>query len=168
MSDIIDATRIQKGGIYRHFDSKDAIVLAACEYALQVRMDAMIAAVQPGASTVHQLKAICETFLPLLDSPALPGGCPILNFTVESDDTDPVLKSRVQKTVDGLRLLIQQIVADGKARGEIRAYVNGDTVATLLIATCEGALMLGKLYDDRLYLTRAIDHLTAYFESLTQ
>jgi hypothetical protein len=44
--------------------------------------------------------------------------------------------------------------------------VNGDVVATILISTCEGALMMSKLCDDAVHLHRAIDHLDAYLETL--
>lgn len=166
LSDIIEAVGIQKGGIYRHFDSKEAIMLAAFEYAMQRRIDAIQKMLVPTGSAVDQLHAICESFIALLDSPSLPGGCPILNAAVEADDLNPPLKEKVQQGLKMLRTLIQQVVTDGKTRGELQLYVNGDVVATLLVSTCEGALMMTKLYDDRVHLLRAVDHLRAYFETL--
>lgn len=77
-----------------------------------------------------------------------------------------VMSITVQQGLDTLRMLISQMVADGKARGELQPYVNGDVVATLLISACEGALMMTKLYGDRVHLHRAMDHLRAYFETL--
>lgn len=166
MSDIINAVGVQKGGIYRHFESKESLMLAAFEYAMQRRIEAIQIMLVPSASAIDQLQAICASFIALLEAPSLPGGCPILNAAVEADDLYPPLREKVQQGLDTLRSLIQQVVADGKARGELQPYVNGDVVATLLISTCEGALMMTKLYGDRVHLHRAVDHLCAYFETL--
>ncbi len=166
MSDIIEAVGVQKGGIYRHFDSKEAIMLAAFEYAMQRRIEAIQQILAPKTSAVEQLHAICASFIVLLEPPSLPGGCPILNAAVEADDLYPPLREKVQQGLDTLRALILQVVTEGKGRGELQPYVNGDVVATLLIATCEGGLMMTKLYGDRVHLYRTIDHLRAYFEIL--
>lgn len=167
MSDIIEAVGVQKGGIYRHFESKEAIMLAAFEYAMQRRIEAIQALLTPDSSTVEQLQVICNSFITLLEPPSLPGGCPILNAAIEADDLYPPLREKVQQGLNLLRSLIQHIIANGKERGELQPYVNGDVVATLLISTCEGALMMTKLYGDRIHLYRSIDHLRAYFETLT-
>ena len=166
LSDIIEAAEIQKGGLYRHFGSKEEIALAASDYALRLRIDEVRAAVANDKPVVEKLGAICRTFLDLLENTAIPGGCPILNTAVESDDTFLPLKKKTRQAMDSLRLLIQQLIAQGKTHGEIQPYANGDVVATILISTCEGALMMSKLYDDQVHLHRAIDHLDAYFETL--
>jgi AcrR family transcriptional regulator len=164
--DIIAAAHIQKGGLYRHFDSKEAIALAALDYELHLRIEAVRAAVADDKPVVEQLGAICRTYLDLLEHPAIPGGCPFLNTAVEADNTSPPLKQQTREALDRLRLLVQHLLAQGKARGEIQPYTNSDVVATVLISTCEGAIMMSQLYDDPSHLYRAIDHLNAYFETL--
>jgi AcrR family transcriptional regulator len=166
LSDIIVAADIQKGGLYRHFDSKDDIELAALDYALSLRIEEVKGAVAEDKPVVEQLGAICRTFLSLTEDSNLPGGCPILNTAVEADDTSSSLKQKTCEALDKLRALIQGLVTQGKTQGEIQPYVNGDVVGTVLISTCEGALMMSKLSDDVVHLHRAIDHLDAYFETL--
>ncbi len=168
MSDIIEASRIKKGGIYRHFDSKEAIATAALDYALQTRIEAVSAAIEAQTTALEQLNAIGDTFLQLLGDSPLPGGCPIMNTAIEADDVDLPLKAQAQMALDNLRGLIGEVVMAGKARGELQPHCDGDVVATLLIATCEGALMMSKLYGDSLYIQRALDHLKAYFSTLAR
>jgi TetR/AcrR family transcriptional regulator, transcriptional repressor for nem operon len=166
ISDIMAAAQIQKGGLYRHFDSKDELALAAVDYELRLRIEAVRGAMAEDKPAIVRLGAICQTFRDMVEHASIPGGCPILNTAVEADDTLAPLKQRTRQALDILRQLIQEVIAQGKARGEIQPYVNGDVVATVLIATCEGAIMMSQVCDDPLHLYRAIDHLNAYFETL--
>jgi hypothetical protein len=50
--------------------------------------------------------------------------------------------------------------------GEISPTVEADAVATIMIATLEGALMLTQLYGDPTHLQRAQEHLDDYVERL--
>jgi hypothetical protein len=64
------------------------------------------------------------------------------------------------------RNLIHQVVQQGIEAGEIQPTVNPDAVATILISTLEGSLMMTKLYGDRIHLQRAKEHLDRYVEDL--
>lgn len=98
--------------------------------------------------------------------PVVIGSEDFLHTAVEADDTFLPLKQKTRQALDSLRHLIQHLIAQGKTRGEIQPYVNGDVVATVLISTAAGALMMSKLCDDPVHLHRALDHLDAYFETL--
>jgi TetR/AcrR family transcriptional regulator, transcriptional repressor for nem operon len=166
MADIIEASGIQKGGIYRHFASKEEIMQAALAYGIAQRVAAVKAAVEKETSAVHQLRACCTSFVDLLDASEPPGGCPLMNTAVEADDWLPALKAQAAEGMDLLRALVLQVVASGKARGDIGPFVSGEVVASVLIATCEGALMMSRLYDDPVHLQRALDFLGAWIDSL--
>ncbi|MGB7413437.1 MAG: TetR family transcriptional regulator C-terminal domain-containing protein, partial [Thermosynechococcaceae cyanobacterium] len=90
------------------------------------------------------------------------GGCPLMNTAIEADDTHPALKVRAQKAMTNLRKLLRHIVDTGIAKGELRATVDSDVFATILISSIEGSIMMSKLYDDPVHLERAIAHLTTY------
>jgi len=168
IADIVERTGIQKGGLYRHFESKAQIAEAAFDYAVEGRISAVEQAITTAASAVAQLMAIARSFLALVETPILPGGCPLLNTAIEVDDSPSDLKVKTQLGMEHLRGAVREVVRQGKVQGEFPLYLNGDGVATLLIALCEGALMLTKLYDDPVHLHRALDHLQAYFETLKQ
>ena len=100
----------------------------------------------------------------MFDEPPVQGGCPILNTAVESDDAHPALRERAQLAMDAWRILLQRIVDKGIMRGELHSTVDADTVATILIATIEGAVMLSKLYGDANHLERALNFLKTYVQ----
>jgi TetR/AcrR family transcriptional regulator, transcriptional repressor for nem operon len=164
MSDLMRVTGLQKGGIYNHFRSKDELALAAFDFAAHCIQQKFIGALSGKRHAVDRLIAILSVYEHLLDDPPIQGGCPILNTAVESDDTHPALRQRAQLAMDGWRKLIQRVVAQGIRRGELQATVDADAVATILIATIEGAVMLSKLYGDACYLKQALNYLKAYVQ----
>jgi AcrR family transcriptional regulator len=162
MSDLMRVTGLQKGGIYNHFRSKDELALEAFDFAASRVQQKFMGALKGKRYAIDRLLAIIGVYDRMLEDPPVRGGCPILNTAVESDDTHPALRERVQLAVDSWRDLIHRIVDKGIERGEINADVNADSVATILIATIEGGVMLSKLYGDNSYLERALDHLKTY------
>ena len=164
LSDIMEATGLQKGGIYRHFGSKEE--LASQAFALAVRrMGARFAAALEGKTgAVERLRAVIDVYVGVPLDPPVPGGCPVLSAAVESDYGSDVLREQARSAMDGLRRLVREVVAKGVERGELRPEVDAEQVATVLTATLEGAIMLTQLYDDPQYVRRAAAHLREYLE----
>lgn len=165
MSDLMRVTGLQKGGIYNHFSSKDELALAAFDFAANQIQQNFMGALKGKRHAVDRLMAVLSVYEHMLDDPPIQGGCPILNTAIESDDTHPALRERAQLAMDAWRNLIRRIVDKGLLRGELAPTIDADTVATILIATIEGALMLSKLYGDASYLERALDYLKTYVQS---
>ena len=164
ISDVMGATGLQKGGIYNHFGNKQELELAAFDYAFGLASQCFVKAVEGKVSAREQLLAVVEVFRDFTDDRPLPGGCPLLNTAIESDDTNPALLQRTRKGMDKWRGLIASIVRRGVATGEFRADVDAQSVATVLIATLEGAVMLSRLYSDPVHMKRVVEHLTETIE----
>ncbi|NEP57402.1 MAG: TetR/AcrR family transcriptional regulator [Symploca sp. SIO2G7] len=166
MSDIMAATGLKKGGIYNHFASKDELAIAAFDFAARQASQRYLRALKGKRGAIARLKTIIHTFSTAPDEFSIKGGCPLLNTAIESDDTHPVLRERAQTAMYHWRNLIYQIVQKGIEREEIQPKVDPDAVATILISTMEGSLMLTKLYGDRIHMQRAQEHLNDYVEGL--
>lgn len=165
LSDIMHETGLEKGGIYNHFASKEQLALEAFDYAVDLVGQRTRLALAGKVNAIERLQAIITVFQWLLEDPALAGGCPILNTAIEADDAQPALRDRARNAMDNWRATIQRIVQKGIARQEIRPEVDADALATLLIATLEGAVMLSKLYGDAVHMRCAVDHLTSYIDT---
>ncbi|MEM7726459.1 MAG: TetR/AcrR family transcriptional regulator [Cyanobacteria bacterium P01_A01_bin.45] len=164
ISDIMRVTELKKGGIYNHFKSKDEIALLAFDYAVNCVQKHYLGVLRNKRHAVERLQAIIKAFSTYMDNPVIKGGCPLLNTAVESDDTHPQLRERTQKAMDNWCSLIVRIIDKGIARGEIKADVDPDEAATIMISILEGSLMMGKLYGDMIYIKRGINHLHRYIE----
>ncbi|MDX2230728.1 MAG: TetR/AcrR family transcriptional regulator [Leptolyngbyaceae cyanobacterium bins.349] len=167
IADVMRVTGLQKGGIYNHFSSKEELALAAFDFAVQRIQQQFMGALKGKRHASDRLMAILGVYEQLLQNPPIPGGCPLLNTAIESDDAHPGLRARTQQAMNAWRHLIHRIVVKGMGRGELHPATQADTVATILIATIEGGLMLSKLYGDETHLRRALTHLKTYVESLT-
>jgi TetR/AcrR family transcriptional repressor of nem operon len=168
MSDIMRVTGLQKGGIYNHFKSKDELALEAFDYAIACIRERFRAALKNKHHTIDRLQAMIAVHRSFIDNPPINGGCPILNTAIESDDAHPALRDRAQWAMNSWRDSICQIIQKGIEKGEIRQTVNADEVATILIATIEGAIMMSKLYGDSIHMERAINHLSDYINNHLQ
>lgn len=165
ISDIMQATDLEKGGIYNHFSSKDAIALAAFDYAYAVQTEYYTQAIKAvrGQPTL-QLRAIIDAFTDSFDKPAIAGGCVIMNTAIESDDAHPALREKAAAAMEEWRCLIQRVIASGIAKGEFRPDVDAVVLSNLIVGGLEGSLMLSKLYDDRVFIRHMAQHLHTYID----
>jgi TetR/AcrR family transcriptional regulator, transcriptional repressor for nem operon len=160
MSDILKATGLEKGGVYNHFKGKEELALAAFDYNFRQMSRSFGRALKAaGDSPSRQLVAIIELYNGGYQE--LADGCPIMNTATESDDANPPLRAKALDAMNQWRALITRIIDEGIARGEF-FEVNGDEVASLIIASIEGGMLLSKLYSDETHLRRAVAYLVEY------
>ena len=167
LRDVMDATGLEKGGIYNHFRSKDELAAAAFEHNVDQMRDRIRAALDGHRHAVDRLHAINDAYRDFAVDPPFPGGCPILNAATETDDTHPDLRDHVRRAMHELRNdTVARIVVRGVERGELASGTDPDAVATVIVAALEGALMLTQLYGDPSYVATATDHLDGFVSSL--
>jgi AcrR family transcriptional regulator len=162
ISEVMEYTGLKKGGIYRHFQSKEELALAAFDYAQKQSTNRLFEAVAEETNAVQKLLAFITTAHSLTLQPPVPGGCPILNTIVDSDDGDPALRERVVAVVTEWEQLIERVVAEGMAQGSIRLDINPQAVSTLIIANLEGGIALSQAHQSPVYLQHTVDHLLDY------
>jgi AcrR family transcriptional regulator len=164
MSDVMAATGLQKGGIYRHFESKEQLAVEAFDYAVGLMGRRFAEALEGKPHAVDRLFAVIAVFEALPSDPPVPGGCPMMNASIENDDGNPALRERARAAMDGLRGLIVRTTSRGLERGEVRAGVDGDELASVMVSILEGAVMMSRLYGDDVHVARAAAHLRRYLD----
>lgn len=164
IADIMRVTGLQKGGIYNHFKSKDELALEAFDFAIRQMSKLYIESLRGKRDAIARLHGIISVFQSVAENPPIKGGCPVLNTAIESDDAHPALRERAQQAMNSWCSMVSRIIDKGIAKGEIYPTVQADAVATILISTLEGALMMSKLYEDPVYMRRAVAHLTDYID----
>ena len=163
MNEIMAATALEKGGIYRHFRSKQELAAEAFDYAWDEAVKARRHDIDTVANSVDKLKRYVANFVERRGS--VPGGCPLLNTAMDSDDGNAVLRTRARCALENWQKFLSSIVAQGIKKGEIRRQVSKTKLANLMIATLEGAVMIGRLEQSLDALRDAQTHLNNYLET---
>jgi TetR/AcrR family transcriptional repressor of nem operon len=163
MQEIMAATSLEKGGIYRHFDSKQELAAEAFDYAWAEAVRVRRHDLDRIENSVDRLIQYIANFVERRGT--VPGGCPLLNTAMDSDNGNPVLRARARKALEGWQKFLAGIIADGIRRGEIRANIDKAKLANLLIASLEGAIMISRLEQTIDALRDAQTHLVNYLET---
>lgn len=168
LSDITDATGLTKGAIYRHFTSKEELENRSLNYLSERLMEAVRSVVKAQPTAGKKLRAIFSFFRSYITDPPIPGGCPLLNAAIESDDTDPRLKEGALSILNNLRLSLIHIFERGKQYHQIKTTTDADYYATIIIASLEGAIMMSKLRGDNEDIEKVIRHLDQFISAVEE
>jgi TetR/AcrR family transcriptional regulator, transcriptional repressor for nem operon len=163
VSDLMEATGLQKGGIYRHFSSKEELATEAFDYAWQKAVSGRLEGVDTVENHVDRLKKMIANFVDRRAN-LVPGGCPLMNTAVESDDGNPLLRERARKALRGWMARLSNIAEEGITKKEINSKVNPRKLARWIIASLEGALLISRLQKDEAPLRDAQIYLDEYLE----
>jgi len=166
INDIMLATGLKKGGIYRHFSSKEELTLEAFHFAAGKMSERFSEALAGRSSARERLRAIVNVYARIPLDPPVPGGCPLLNAAVEADDGNPELRKAAQGVMKGLLQALRGILRDGQKGGELRRELDVEASAHVLVAQLEGAVMLAKLYGSQAPMRHTVAHLEGWLESL--
>jgi TetR/AcrR family transcriptional repressor of nem operon len=166
MSELMRATNLEKGGIYRHFDSKEQLAVEAFEYAWQGAIDARMRNLDTIANSVEWLKQFVDNFVNRRS--LVPGGCPLLNLAIDADDGNPTLRQLALGALRRWQRDLTEVVTRGVARREIEGGVDAKEVADMIISSLEGALMISRLEGNKHALFGIQCCLSSYFDSHLQ
>jgi TetR/AcrR family transcriptional regulator, transcriptional repressor for nem operon len=162
MHDISAATGLEKGSLYSHFASKEELAAAAFDHAWAQTCSARVGNLDQAPNSVDKLRLHIANFV---SKPSFPGGCPMLNAVLDSDDGNATLRRRAEGAMRDWVGNLAEVTRAGQAKGEIRPSVNPDELAILIISLLEGAFVSSKLQRSRDALLLAQKHLETYLES---
>ena len=163
LNDLMEATGLRKGGIYRHFSSKEELAAEAFDYTWHAVWKARMHNVDEKPTGIEKLKQLIANFVSIRSPVA--GGCPVLNTAVDTDDGNPILRARAADALKFWLNRLQRIVARAAQDGELKATVDPVNVATFIVASLEGALMISRLQGSDKALRRIEQQLYRYLDA---
>ena len=167
LSDITEVTGIKRGGIYRHFACKDEIALEAYDYSVGIVNEKFTEAVSEQQSAIDKILAIFKVYEQVVEHPPFIGGCPVLNTSIESDDTHPELRKKAQQSIERMLQYIKGILYEGIQNGELKPNLDTDSLATFIFSVLEGGIMLSKLEGNNRHMQFNIESLSKYLEQFS-
>jgi TetR/AcrR family transcriptional repressor of nem operon len=164
MGDVMEATGLEKGGLYRHFESKEELAIEVLRYSLERATRIRLEAVPEGTRAIEAISRYIEHFV--VAPSAVPGGCPLMNAAIDSDDGNPALRAVVRKHLCSWKKRMRSLVERAQTEGDVKTDVDVEWLADTIIATLEGALMMSRVERTRQPLRHAQRSLEVVFASV--
>ena len=166
MQDLMHATGLEKGGLYRHFANKEELAAEAFRFALAQNVKVRTEHLDEIPNSIDKLKKVIQLFVELPS--AIPGGCPLMNTAIDADDGNETLRDLARKGIQDWRARLVRIVETGIKASEIRKPTEPRRIANTLISTLEGALMISRLENSRNALRDAQSTLEALLTTIAK
>jgi TetR/AcrR family transcriptional regulator, transcriptional repressor for nem operon len=166
IADILEATSLEKGGLYNHFASKEQLAIEAFDYAYG-EVEAYFARSLEGTrSGLERLRAYVDAFERYIERPVVDGGCPVINACIEADDALPFLRERVTKAFRAMRAVVLHNVARAVERGELASGLDIEQVTDFIVASLEGSIVLTRGLRARVHARRVTAALRSWIDAL--
>ncbi|PGZ06591.1 TetR family transcriptional regulator [Bacillus cereus] len=151
IQDIMTATDLPKGAIYRRFKSKDEIVLAAFDKGGEIMWKHFHEAMEHKEKSIDKIIAIFLVYRDAANNPPITGGCPLLNSAIESTGVFPELQKAAAKGYNNTILLIGSLIEEGIEKQEFKEDVDVLSLASFLASSMEGAIMASRVSNNNEY-----------------
>lgn len=147
MSDIMEVTKLSKGTLYVHFKNKEELIAEVFSYNMKTLTDNVLSSI----SKYNSVKECLFSYIDVLtdiSNPPVEGGCPMMNFGIEADDTDPAIAKRIASEIQKSHRLISEIILKGIQAGEFKPEWNYQEFAKLAFSMIEGAVVVSRITKD--------------------
>lgn len=147
VADVMKATDMARGGLYVHFRDLEELSQCAAEWNLKQF-------IEKTSSQAEMFDSAKAKFFGLLDylsdplNPPVQGGCPMMNFGMEADDTNPVIREMVHDTICTVQQGMIDILKQGVKDGEFRKDWNYKEFALKAYAMVEGGILVSRVSRD--------------------
>lgn len=165
---ILEATDLEKGGLYNHFSSKEELAIAAFDYAYKA-VDAYFTKALAGVESGRpRLLAYLSAFERYIERPIVLGGCPVANGIVEADDALPFLREGVTQALLRMYGYVLRNLARGREKGHFKKTLDIEAAADFILASLEGAVLISRGMRSRSHARRTVATLRDWIEGLAR
>lgn len=141
IDDVLVATKLTKGCLYGHFESKEDLALQVVEHMLNTNGEKMLLTISKGKTAKAKVFAFLDFYKDPLNT-YLKGGCPIFNMAVEADDNFPAVKEKIAAVIRRGQELFVSILNQGIENGEFSDKLDPAVYAFKAVSAVEGAVVM--------------------------
>lgn len=144
VDDVLSATGLAKGCLYNHFENKEILAQETVDFLLnKIKLNTIIA-LEKESTAKTKLFAYLDLRLDTQNR-LFEGGCPILNFGMEADDTNAQIKHKIKKIIQSSLKMLQDIIEKGIADKEFSKDFNAEEFAIKIFTLMEGNILVGRV-----------------------
>ncbi|PAM93769.1 TetR family transcriptional regulator [Flavobacterium sp. IR1] len=163
IDDVLAATKLTKGCLYGHFENKEDLSEQVIDLSLKMISEKVRLAVSKGKSAKGKIFAFMDFYKNPIQT-QIPGGCPIFNNAVESDDNYPVVKQKIAKIFRAGQEELTALLQEGIDNGEFTSELEPAVFAFKMVAAIEGGIVMCRVMDTAKPLQSLIKSLKSELE----
>lgn len=167
VEDICEAAGLTKGSFFHHFDSKEALALAAADYWTE-GTGALFASApyRKHADPVDRVLAYVDFRKALLMGELPDFTCLVGTMVQEVYDTHPALREACNRSITGHAATLVPDIEEAMRQRAMHPVWTAESLALYTQATIQGAFILAKATEGAAVASECIDHLRRYLELL--
>ena len=168
LTDLTDKTRLTKGALYGNFENKEEIALEAFQYAMRKVRESVQSKLNEANTFKGQLLKMLEFYSDYVFNPPVPGGCPLLNSAVETDDVHTGLRPVVVKEILQTVNFIDALLKKGVGAGEFKPKIHTKEIAYTFFCMIEGAVMFSRVERSREPMDIIVKHCKILLDQISK
>jgi TetR/AcrR family transcriptional repressor of nem operon len=167
IEDVCEAAGLTKGSFFHHFDSKEALALAAADYWSEVTSGFFASApYREHADPVDRLLAYVDFRKSILLGDLPDFTCLVGTMVQEVYDTHPALREACNRSIGGHAATLVPDIEEAMRQRGMHADWTAESLALYTQASIQGAFILAKAKHGTEIAAQCIDHLHRYLELL--
>ena len=165
MAELLAHAQVNSGSFYHFFDSKEALLRAVLEqYAELLRPMVVDPAFASTPKPLERIFAILAGYRERILTPACQYGCPLGRLALEIDPENAPAHLLIARNFQGWIEAVRECLVEMK--GSLPRGTDIDALATFVLVTMEGGVMLSRSYRSVEPFDRAVAQLREHFRLL--
>ena len=119
MEDLVEATDVQRYGLYSSFESKHGIFLAVLDHYHETVITRNLSGLEVNGAGLAEVRAFFDWLLRIVLAPGPSKGCLLCNTGIEVAPVDAEAATRVDRYIRRLTSAFQTALANSQQRGEV-------------------------------------------------
>ena len=167
MSELLAHADVNSGSFYHFFESKEALLKAVLgEYLAALHPQIVVPAFRDASDPVERIFAILAGYRQRILATECQYGCPLGRLALEIDPENRPAHALIAKNFRGWISVVRECLQE--ARERLRTDVDLDGLASYVLVTMEGGVMLARSYREVTPFDQAIAQLREYFRLLME
>ena len=157
MADIVEATGVQKGSLYKAFDDKHDLFMQSLTRYLEGADVAMRIALSEGETPIDHLRAWLGSVVLMCSGQDMQRGCMAMNTAVELGPHDEKVATLLKTHHARASRLLTETIAAGQQAGELRDDLSAEQLSKTLFTFGAGLLGTSKCLQDTIDPAQMVD-----------
>ena len=167
INDILNETKLTKGGLYAHFRSKEDIWYAAYERAVEIWKRIIFQDIRKIDNPFERLKILIDRHLrEYIGNNTFKGGGFFLNMLIEFSGQSQTKTTHILEGFERYSTLIESWIEEAKKAGIVKENINSGEAGSFIVSSFYGTTALYTASKDHLILQKTINQLHFFIESL--